>query len=248
MTAQALLRNVETLARLAALFGSARSEAGGSVVEQARRFQALCDDLCALHRWDVEVVGSFPKSPAIVVANHQSYVDPVIICAAHPCLPIAKSEVARWPLIGPAARAVGVQFMQRGKTADGARMLRDVLATLERGASILNFPEGTTTRASLRAFSPGIFGVARHAGVPVVPVFIRLHDSMPWVGDDSFVPHYLNLIRLALPPRKRATLHVEVGPALDPAAFAGARPLTRAARDWIATRAAKHFGAGQVAE
>jgi 1-acyl-sn-glycerol-3-phosphate acyltransferase len=209
--------------------------------------QSLCYRLCELHRWDLDVVGVFPKRAAVVVANHQSYVDPVVICAAHPCLPIAKSEVASWPVVGPATRALGVQFMQRGKTADGARMLRDVLSTLERGASILNFPEGTTTRASLRAFSPGIFGIARHAGVPVIPVFVRLHQSMPWVGDDEFLPHYLSLVQRALSSRGRCRLRVEVGPELEPSQVGGTRSLMRAAHDWIAGRVAETYPTGHRA-
>jgi lyso-ornithine lipid O-acyltransferase len=202
---------------------------------QAYELQRLCEGVCQLHRWDREVRGHFPGGAAIVVANHQSYVDPVVLCAAYPCLPIAKSEVAHWPLLGRATRSLGVQFIQRGKASSGAGALRRVRQTLESGASVLNFPEGTTTRGGLGAFSCGIFGLARQVGVPVVPVFIRLHHSMPWVGDDAFVPHYGALLCRSL-LFERCTIQLQVGPALDARQFAGARQLAERARGWISSR------------
>jgi 1-acyl-sn-glycerol-3-phosphate acyltransferase len=229
------LRHGATLSRLASLLGP-RPRGNRTQAEQARELSELCGRVCELHGWQREVVGRFPEGPSVLVANHQSYVDPVVICAAFPCLPIAKSEVAAWPFIGRASRELGVKFTERGKARSGARSLCEVMATLSAGTSVLNFPEGTTTRGALNPFASGIFGVARRGKVPVVPVFIHLDQDMPWVGDDAFVPHYARLLCRSVFVRPRCQIRIEVGPSLASDAFGNPKQLADAAREWIASR------------
>ena len=49
-----------------------------------------------------------PTQPALVVSNHVSWLDPFIIMAQVPCLPVAKSEVSGWPVVGRIAQAGGI--------------------------------------------------------------------------------------------------------------------------------------------
>jgi hypothetical protein len=71
------------------------------------------------------------------------------------------------------------------------------------------------------------------------PSVSGLHPSMPWVGNDSFLPHYLGLVRRALTQPARCRIRVDVGPALEPSNFINSRALTRAARAWILQRQAR---------
>jgi len=163
---------------------------------QARLLQRLAQEVLEVHRVCVDVSGAVPDRPVLLVANHVSWLDPLVIMASAACLPVAKSEVACWPLVGPIAAAGGVQFVERGSALSGARLVRTVVRALCSGASILNFPEGTTTQGgSLLPFKPGTFRAARAAGVPVVPVVIAYgRDDLAWTGDASFLPHYLALL------------------------------------------------------
>src|SRR5262249_54883280 len=70
-----------------------RSRAG--VLQQIARF------LLRVHDIEVEEQGHRPDGAALLVANHVSYLDPLVIMASHPALPVAKEEVRGWPLIGP---------------------------------------------------------------------------------------------------------------------------------------------------
>jgi 1-acyl-sn-glycerol-3-phosphate acyltransferase len=163
---------------------------------QARLLQRIAQEVLEVHGVCVELDGPLPAQPALVVSNHVSWLDPFVIMAHVPCLPVAKSEVSRWPVVGRIAQASGVHFVCRDSALSGARLVRAVAATLSTGASVLNFPEGTTTDGTaLLPFRPGAFRAARTAGVPVAPVAISYQcEGLAWTGDASFLPHYLGLL------------------------------------------------------
>jgi 1-acyl-sn-glycerol-3-phosphate acyltransferase len=165
---------------------------------------------------ELEVRGVLPAMPAVIVANHVSWLDPLLVGAVHPCAPIAKAEVGRWPIVGAVARAHGVLLLDRSTVASGVRVLRGALRDLEAGVSVLNFPEGTTTRGDdVLPFKRGVFGLAARIGVPIVPIAIRYEDpDMAWTGDASFLPHYVRAsaatsvrVQLSVAPMIRPSRH-----------------------------------------
>lgn len=158
---------------------------------RAQALQRASAAVCRMHALDVRVSGTLPRDLAIYVCNHLGYVDPVVICSLVPCAPIAKVEVAAWPCIGTLARRLGVIFVQRGDTLSATRALLSAMRRLESGVSVLNFPEGTTTRGELLAFRRGIFGIATRLGVPIVPLAMSFDaPALCWVDDESFLLHY----------------------------------------------------------
>ena len=161
--------------------------------ECAQELSWLAENLCALHGVRARVRGAVPSGPCVLVANHLSYFDPVVLAAQTPLAAIAKRDVADWPLVGKACQKLGVSFVERGDAHSGARVLREALRALEEGVSMLVFPEGTTTRGEqVLPFKRGIFGVAQRAGVPIVPVALRYErEDVAWVGDETFLPHYV---------------------------------------------------------
>jgi len=171
----------------------------------ARVLARALERLCKAHAFESDVQGIVPRGPCVLVANHVSWLDPLVIGAAVPCVMIAKAEVADWPAVGPWCRDLGVLFVERGAAASGAAVLRHAWRALRHGVSVLNFPEGTTTRGAVPLpFRRGVFGLARLAGVPVVPVALTYEsDALAWTGADPFVPHYF---RTAARPRSRATV------------------------------------------
>ena len=170
-----------------------------SALVQARslRAQIAARDILGHHDVRVHVVGTLPRHPAILVANHLGYLDPLLVASLVRTVAIAKGEVGRWPIFGARLRELGVVFVERGDPCSGARALRGAACALESGVSVLNFPEGTTTDGrTVLPFRRGVFGLARRLGVAVVPVRIAYDDPRAcWVGDQSFVPHYAWLAR-----------------------------------------------------
>jgi 1-acyl-sn-glycerol-3-phosphate acyltransferase len=201
----------------------------------ARRAQRTARKLLAMQGVDVAYEGPLPGAPAILVTNHVSYLDPLVMASVAPCVAIAKGETEAWPLIGRGLRALGVMFLRRGDPQSGALTLLRARRALAAGAMVLNFPEGTTTDGhAVGPFHRGVFGLARRIGVPVVPAHLSYDDDrVPWFGGQTLAPHYL---RLSSIPRVRA--RVRFAPAIashvsdDPHALAGR------ARDVIASHIA----------
>lgn len=209
---------------------AARQERSRLVLLRAERLQRVAADLCRVHGFDLRVEGVLPNRPAILVANHVSYVDAPVLASLAPCTIVAKGEIRRWPVIGAGAAALGVLFVARGDAWSGARALRGGLRALAAGASVLGFPEGTTTRGDdVLPFRRGLFGLARIANVPVVP--IAIHYASPelrWFGDDWFLPHYL---RTAMRPT--SLVHVRVGRAISPSSLHSPEDLAHRVRSSV---------------
>ncbi len=152
----------------------------------------LAGRLATLNGLRIRLSGELPTRPSVLVANHLGYWDPVLLGSLLPLAAIAKVELARWPVIGWCGQALGTLYVRRGNAHHSARVLREALRRLVAGVHVLNFPEGTTTDGSrLLPFRRGIFGIAARAGVPVVPVALRLSPrDAAWTGGEAFFPHY----------------------------------------------------------
>ena len=143
--------------------------------------------------------------PRIVVANHASYLDAILLGAVLP--PdfsfIAKRELADAVLIGPALRRLGAVFVERFDAAQGALDTRALQTRVRAGESIVFFPEGTFRRASgLQPFKLGAFVVAAETGCALVPV--TLNGTRSLLRDRAWLPD-------------RSDVRVMIGVAIAPA-------------------------------
>jgi len=202
-------------------------------LEQAEALREMCRGLCQLHGIQVELCGQLPERPVVIVANHLGYIDPLVLCSLLPCSPIAKSEISDWPWIGGVLRRHNVSFVRRGSAHSGASVLKRCLGSLRAGVSVLNFPEGTTSRGGLLPFQMGAFWLARRTGLPILPVGMDFESlAMCWVGNDAFLPHYSRLL-LGKLQGQSCKVRVAVGELLDPARFRSELDLCWATRGAI---------------
>ncbi|MDX1476665.1 MAG: lysophospholipid acyltransferase family protein [Saprospiraceae bacterium] len=162
------------------------------------------------------------------VSNHRSYLDPIMIGAWVNGVVIAKHEVSKWPLIGAANRAAGVVFVKRDESGSRHTVKETMKDVLQQGYPVLNYPEGTTTRApNLLPFKDGGFKVAAETGCVVIPVAIEFDDpDDAWVGDDTFLRHFFQTFS-----KRRITARVAFGPVLQ---SDDDRYLRETAHAWIA--------------
>lgn len=220
-------------------FSDARSGATRSLKERCEGFSGLARRVLDNHGVVMEVRGPRPRPGSMIACNHLSYLDPLIVVAQCPSVPVAKSEVESWPVIGAAGRDAGVLFNERSNIHQGASVLRGMRRAIEVGVSVLNFPEGTTSFGeTLLPFKRGMFGVARITCAPVVPTVLRFDDvKMCWVGDMGFVPHYLDLIRR--PVTKGVIVH---GDPIDSREFDSAEALSAATAAAMYALRTEHFG------
>lgn len=139
------------------------------------------------------VRGRLPRPPALLVANHVSWLDILAVLAVSPARMLAKREVRDWPVLGPLAAAAGTVFVDRSRPRDLPATVGRVAGALRAGHSVAVFPEGTTWCGAAagcrpgRGFRPAVFQAAVDAGAPVVP--LRL--AYRYAGDASTLPAFL---------------------------------------------------------
>jgi 1-acyl-sn-glycerol-3-phosphate acyltransferase len=123
---------------------------------------------------------------AVVVANHASYADSVLLTAALP--PrfgyAAKRELATAALLGALLRRLGAVFVERVDAAGGVEDVAVLEAHARAGEPLVFFPEGTFRRApGLLPFKLGAFIVAAHTGAPIIPVALVGTRSLLRAGE-----------------------------------------------------------------
>jgi 1-acyl-sn-glycerol-3-phosphate acyltransferase len=132
-----------------------------------------------------EVVGKehLPLEGGLILAsNHLNNADPPMIALAiRPRYPMymAKLEMIRWPILGPAFRAFGAFPVRRGEADLSA--LRAASEVVQSGALLVMFPEGTRSRTGgLTRGHPGTGLIALRTGAPVLPVGITGSEGVGW--------------------------------------------------------------------
>ncbi len=218
----------------AAAAGRLKQIRGTAAPSQARGRALVLRDVCRrlldLHGVTADMDGPLPAGPAVLASNHVSWLDPLVVGASVPCVPVSKIEICSWPIVGGLVKELGVLFVSRGDPQSGARVIRGAERALAAGLPVLNFPEGTTTTGRhVLPFRRGLFGLARRTGVPVIPVALSYEPMhLAWVGDATFIPHYLRVAS-----DQRALVRVRVGSPVRPTEFAGPSDLARAVRERI---------------
>ena len=158
-----------------------------------------------VHRGDDRFdAGPGHRRRVLVVANHLSWLDILVLGAVQPMRMVAKREVQDWPVLGAVAVRVGTLFIDRG----GLRSLPSVVSAatdaLRAGAVVGLFPEGTTwCGAAVGPFRRAGFQAALDAGAPVRPVAQRmlLLDGTvtsvgAFIGEDTLCDSLLRVLRL----------------------------------------------------
>ncbi|WP_426510290.1 lysophospholipid acyltransferase family protein [Dactylosporangium sp. McL0621] len=138
--------------------------------------------------------GRIPQSGALLVANHVSWLDVVVILAHAPARLLAKREVRAWPLIGRLAATLGTVFVDRSRPKSLPATVAEVRRNIAAGGVVAVFPEGTTWCGRMGGtFRPAMFQAAVDAGVPVVPVRLTFAQQgvvttvAAFIGDETLL-------------------------------------------------------------
>ena len=144
----------------------------------------------------LEVSGTPPVvGPMLLVCNHVSWLDIIVLHAAHHCRFVSKADVGRWPIVGRLATGAGTLYIERSSRRDAMRVVHDMVQALRDGDILMVFPEGTTGDGiTLLPFHANLIQAAISAPAPVQPVALRYLDrhgntsqAASYIGDESLV-------------------------------------------------------------
>lgn len=150
-----------------------------------------------------------PAACGLVVSNHLSYLDILIISAAMPCFFVSKAEVNGWPFFGKAARTGGTIFLDRSSQASARSAAEQIAERLRLAVPVLLFPEGTSTDgAQVLRFHSRLIDPATTAGAPITAAAIRYvieggtdcgigERDLCWYGDEGFLTHLWKVLGVA---------------------------------------------------
>lgn len=153
--------------------------------------------------------GQLERGGYVIIANHVSYVDGIVLGSIFPIIFVSKREVKSWPIIGQWNVLCGTIFINRQRKIQVASLIRQMTRKLQQEANLLLFPEGTSTNgegilpfqtvplaAPLRNRSIIVPVTITYKTIDDQPVTTANRDSVYWYGDMEFVTHFWNLLAL----------------------------------------------------
>ena len=145
----------------------------------------------------LQLSGTPPSTgPMLLVSNHISWLDILVLHAARHCRFVSKSDVKHWPLVGLLATAGGTLYIERASRRDAMRVVHHMAQALTDGDILAVFPEGTTgDGTTVLPFHANLLQAAISAQVPVQPVLLQFVDdrtgkpsrAMSYIGDESLL-------------------------------------------------------------
>jgi 1-acyl-sn-glycerol-3-phosphate acyltransferase len=159
--------------------------------DQEARVNMWAQQMLQIVGIELMVLGQPPvDGPVLLVANHISWLDILVMHAARYCRFVSKSDVKAWPLIGTFADGAGTMYVERESRRDAHRVVGQMAERLKAGDILAVFPEGTTgDGVNLLHFHANLIQAAIEADVPVQPVALKFLDSA--TGQISFAPSYV---------------------------------------------------------
>jgi lyso-ornithine lipid O-acyltransferase len=153
--------------------------------------------------------GQMERGGYVIIANHVSYVDGIVLGSIFPILFVSKREVKRWPIVGQWNILCGTIFINRQRKEEVGSLVDEMTRKLKQETNILLFPEGTSTNgekllpfqtvplaAPLRSRSIIVPATIAYKNIDDAPVTAANRDLIYWYGDMDFVSHFWKVLAL----------------------------------------------------
>lgn len=153
--------------------------------------------------------GQLERGGYVIIANHVSYVDGMVLGSIFPIVFVSKREVKNWPIVGQWNTLCGTIFINRQHKEQVGSLVAEMTRKLHREANLLLFPEGTSTNgekmlpfqtvplaAPLRNRSMIVPVTLAYKSIEDTPVTPANRDLVYWYGDMDFVSHFWRLLGL----------------------------------------------------
>ncbi len=153
--------------------------------------------------------GQLERGGYVIISNHVSYVDGIILGSLFPVLFVSKKEVKSWPIVGQWTTLCGTIFINRQRKELVPSLIAEISGKLTQEANVLLFPEGTSTNgermlpfqtaplaAPLRKRAIIAPVTLTYKSIEEKPVSVSNRDLIYWYGDMNFVNHFWKLLSL----------------------------------------------------
>jgi 1-acyl-sn-glycerol-3-phosphate acyltransferase len=153
--------------------------------------------------------GQLERGGYVIIANHLSYLDGIVLGSIFPIVFVSKREVKSWPVVGQWNILCGSVFVNRQQKDEVGSLVEEMRRKLKEEANILLFPEGTSTNgekllpfqtvplaAPLRNRSIVVPVTLTYTSIDDQPVTATNRDLIYWYGDMNFVSHFWKLLAL----------------------------------------------------
>jgi lyso-ornithine lipid O-acyltransferase len=154
-----------------------------------------------IFRLEIHATGTIP-SRGLLICNHLSYVDILVLASLAPAAFVAKREVKSWPVMGLLAQLGGTVFIDRQRRTDVGAVNQEIQNALDDGALVIVFPEGTSSDGkTILPFKSSLLEPATQQRHPLAVGCLEYslpdgdaHAEVCYWGDAVFLPHLLNLL------------------------------------------------------
>ena len=144
----------------------------------------------------------------LIVANHLSYLDILVVASLRPLLFVTSNEIRDSGFLGYLAKAGGCHFVERRNRDQIQREVAEIAGSLSQGLSVVVFPEATSTNgAQVLPFKVALMDAAIVSGRPLLPLCLNYReiagqpvgvsnrDEICWYGNMTFLNHIINVAR-----------------------------------------------------
>ncbi len=163
--------------------------------------QRISRRVLRIFRAEIQTAGTIPSN-GLLICNHLSYLDILVLSSLTPAIFVAKREVKSWPVMGWLAQLGGTIFIDRQRRTDVGEVNSEIQAALNDGALVIVFPEGTSSDGkTILPFKSSLLEPATQQKYPLTIGRIQytLADGdadaeVCYWGDAVFFPHLLNFL------------------------------------------------------
>lgn len=156
--------------------------------------------LLRVFRIETQVAGNIP-STGLLVCNHLSYLDVLVLSAVAPCVFVAKREVKHWPVFGWFVKLAGTLFVHREQRVQTPQAVDKIEIALRAGALVVLFPEGTSSNGeTVLPFKSSLLEPAVRQTCSLTAGLLRyeladgdVSEEVCYWKDMTLVPHLINL-------------------------------------------------------
>ncbi len=163
--------------------------------------QHVCRRVLRIFKTEILTTGKIPPS-GLLISNHLSYLDILVLSSLTPAVFVAKREVKSWPVMGLLAQLAGTVFIDRQRRTHVGEVNDEIEAALDDGALVVIFPEGTSSDGkTILPFKSSLLEPATQRKHPLTVSCLQYAladgdagNEICYWGDAVFLPHMINLL------------------------------------------------------